>query len=48
MLSLITGFLREIGYSEFFFNEEGLEDTIYPNFTERELDIYERLRTIMV
>ncbi|NEO57259.1 MAG: glycosyltransferase family 4 protein [Okeania sp. SIO3B5] len=48
MFSLIIGFLRELGYSELFFNEEGVEDIIYPNFSDQELDIYERLKTVMV
>jgi len=47
MLGLIIGVLKEMGYDEFFFHEN-FEDIIYPNLTERELQIYKQLKTIMV
>jgi hypothetical protein len=47
MLSLMIGFLKEIGFDDFFFHEN-LEDIIYPNLTDKELLIYQQLKTIMV
>jgi hypothetical protein len=46
MLSLMIGFLKEIGYGEFFFHE-GSEDIIYPNLTDQDLQLYKQLKTIM-
>ena len=47
MLGLMIGFLKEMGYDEFFLHEN-FEDIIYPNLTERERQIYKQLKTIMV